>query len=157
MNKKTQPQTNALALTNMTVPDVLVQIDKALGEQETIRTTTYRTGGLVEGFSTNLKDEKEVANVIRMFSKILASEKAYNDSIRALGLNEAPVFTFKGCIVEDWKIDCQLRISIITMEDRSNKLEKAKSIVSQFLSEADKRTAALADVSKLLGISIVAD
>lgn len=138
---------------DISVPNVLAKIEKALAEQEVIRTTSYRTGGSVDGFGNNLKDEKEVGNVIRMFSKVQANAVAYNDATSTLELETTPVFTFKGSTLEDWKIDCQLRIKIITLEDRLSKLQKARDIMTQFLSEDDKKKQALADVAGLLGMS----
>lgn len=133
MSKNTE-----LAINTTKIPDVLTLLNAKLNDLKHITESNYVTSGNLDGFN-NLKEEKEVENVIKMFSVILAKETAYTSAQEELGLTSAPVFKQNGSTKEEWKKDCILRVQIINHKEQYDKLVTMKKKAATFLSQEDQK------------------
>lgn len=141
-NKENLPAVN--------IPNELEKINQKLNSLQKITETPYKTSGeLGNGFG-NLKNETKIANLISLCSMINAKEAAYNAAAAELGLQTFPEFSVNGYSSADCKSDIKLRIAVLSQQETLDKLNKAKSILSTFLSEEDKKRQALEDLKDLL-------
>ncbi|RTK92891.1 MAG: hypothetical protein EKK64_11140 [Neisseriaceae bacterium] len=128
-----------LLTTNTNIPAVLETIDKALNSMSHITGSDYVTGGNIGGFSKNLKEETDLNVLIKMAASIISRDKAYNDAAQILQLPQYPQFKVNGNHKDEWLKDIQLRIAIITNDDKIKKLQEFKDKATQFLSEEDQK------------------
>lgn len=126
---------------------ILDKLDLEISQLKAIETTTWKTNGDLEGFG-NIKSEKKIENLIRAYSFVLAKSKFYNESALALGVKTFPVFTIGGTL-EEWEHDIKLQISIVSHQDKYDKLKKAKDALSKFLSEDEQKMAILKEVAEM--------
>jgi len=121
------------------IPDVLKLINEKLKSSDDISDSKFRTSGSLEGFPTNLKDEKSIETLIRAMASVTIREDSYNEAASALELDTFPVFKLGGCSSEDWKKDIQFRIYVINNKDRIAELEALKAEASKFISVEDQK------------------
>jgi hypothetical protein len=138
-----------LAIADQSVPNILDVLKKELQEIKKVSGSNYRTSGNVDG--VNIKNETSIPNLIKVYGSIKVSEQAYNQAADDLGLVSYPQYTAQGCTVEDWKKDIDLRIKIITQEDRKKELEEAIKEMEQFLTEEDRKAQVLAKIAGIIG------
>ena len=138
-----------LAIADQSVPNILDVLKKELQEIKKVSGSNYRTSGNVEG--VNIKTETNVSNLIKVYGSIKVSEQAYNQAAEDLGLTTYPTYQVGGCTVEDWRKDIDLRIKIITQEDRRKELEEAIKEMEQFLTEEDRKAQVLAKIAGIIG------
>lgn len=151
-NDKNSESTQNLAILNAksSMPKVLQMLDEALKNVDQITGTDFVTGGNIEGFSKNLKDEKDMSTLIKMAASIISRERAYNDAASALGLQTFPQFKVNGNHKEEWLKDIKLQIAIITNSDTINKLKTFKDKAAKFLSEEDQKAILFAEMETFL-------
>jgi hypothetical protein len=142
-NKENLPAVN--------IPDVLEKINEKLASLKKITDSVYKTSGeLGNGFG-NIKNELKIQNLISLFSAITSKEAAYEKAAKDLNVNPYPEFSVNGFTVADCKSDIKLRIDILSHQEQLDKLNKAKDLVSKFLSEEDQKRMALEQLKDILG------
>jgi len=138
-----------LAIADQSVPNILDVLKKELQEIKKVSGSNYRTSGNVDG--VNIKTETNIPNLIKVYGSMKVSEQAYNQAAEDLGLTTYPTYQVGACTVEDWKKDIDLRIKIITQEDRRKELEEAIKEMEQFLTEEDRKAQVLAKIAGIIG------
>lgn len=133
------------------IPDVLSKIDSKLAELKKVTDSVYKTSGSLGNGFGDIKTEMKIQNLISLFSTICAKEKAYEAASKDLGLSTYPEFSVNGFTVADCKEDIKLRINILSHQEQLDKLNKAKELVSKFLSEEDQKRIALEQLKDILG------
>lgn len=148
MSTKTK-QTQSLSIIGQDVPNTLESIKAKLNELKLITDTPYKTTGVLTGLG-DIKTMKDSESLIKAYASVKAKEKAYNDAADELGIKSYKQFSIDGATSEQWKSDINLRINIITVEDRKNKLQTAYDKAAKFLSEEDQRAIAMKEIAALL-------
>lgn len=143
-------QENALAkLSDLSVPSVLEKLQEELKQIKSVSGSNYQTSGVIPG-GIDIKKEKSIENMIRALANINISKAAYDQAAEDLKLDSYPVYQVGGYSVENWKHDIDLRIKIITHEDRKKELEGAISKMEAFLSEEDRKSQVLKEIAGIL-------
>jgi len=140
--------TKDLTLRKTSVPTILSKLEKELENLKHISETNYRTSGIVD--NTDIKTLTKESDLIAIFGGIITREKVYNEAAKELGRTTYPIFQIGGCNTLDWKHDIDLRIQIITHEERKSNLEKAYDKMKRFLSEEDQKAIAMKEIAELL-------
>lgn len=130
-------------------PAILEKLDSALAELKRVEESPYKTSGNLEGFG-DIKSEMKIDNLVKAYSSVKGRANAYADASVDLKLSKVPAFSISGGTVDDWKHDIQLRIEIITYQDKYNKLKEAKDKLSKFLSEEDQKMMILKNLQDVL-------
>lgn len=149
MSKKSQTST-ALAVVGSDVPTLLERVNAEIAKLKHIQDSVYKTTMKDPQFG-NLKEEKLIPNLLRVFSTILGKQHYYEAAAEELGLSSYPVFHYEGSEVADWKHDILLRIAIIEQKDTLDKLNQFKERASKLLSEEDQKNLLARDMAKFLG------
>ncbi len=145
-------KTKETALTVSTnVPEILTVLEEKIKSLKAITECNYKTGGECVGFATNLKEEKKLDNIIRMFASIKGRSGAYNASADEMGLSEYPEWRESNGNVEDWKHDCLLRKAVIEHKQTLDKLNEFKDKMSKFMSAEDQKAMLMKEMEKFLG------
>lgn len=140
---------------NTQMPAVLEMLDKALQSVDKITGSDYITGGNIEGFSKNVKDEQDIANLVKMAASVISRERAYNEAAENLELSTFPQFKIGGSTKDEWIKDIKLRIAIINNSDTINKIKEFKEKTAKFLSEEDQKAILFKDMENFLkGVNI---
>ena len=139
---------NQLSIVGANVPTVLVALEKELENLKHISETNYKTAGLVD--NVDIKTLTKESDLIAIFGGIMTREKIYNEAAKELGRTTYPTFQIGGCNTSDWRHDIDLRIQIITHEERKSNLEKAYDKMKRFLSEEDQKAIAMKEIADLL-------
>ena len=143
-------QENELAkLSDLSVPSVLEKLQEELKQIKSVSGSNYQTSGVIPG-GIDIKKEKSIENMIRALANINISKAAYDQAAEDLKLDSYPVYQVGGYSVENWKHDIDLRIKIITHEDRKKELEGAISKMEAFLSEEDRKSQVLKEIAGIL-------
>jgi len=142
-NKENLPMQN--------IPDVLTKIDQKLADLKKVTDSVYKTSGALGNGFGDIKTEMKIQNLIGLYSSICAKEKAYEQAAKDLELNPYPEFSVNGFTSSDCKEDIKLRINILSHQEQLDKLNKAKELVSKFLSEEDQKRIALEQLKDILG------
>lgn len=119
---------------------------KALKGESGISTITAS----LPGFGV-VKDIKTVESVVKAHSMLTAKSNAYTASAKALGIKLAK-FPFKeqGHSLSEWVDALTVRLNSVKNEQALAKLEKAKVILKDNLSQEMKLQAGLKDIQSLL-------
>ena len=133
------------------IPDVLEKINEKLASLKKITDSVYKTSGSLGNGFGDIKTEMRIDNLIKLYSTICAKEKAYDEAAKDLGVSPYPEFSVNGFTVADCKSDIKLRIDILSHQEQLDKLNKAKDLVSKFLSEEDQKRMALEQLKDILG------
>jgi hypothetical protein len=150
--KATETKESGLVLKDaFSIPDVLKAIDAKLKSSDDISDSKFRTSGNLEGFPSNLKDEKSIETLIRAMASVTIREDSYKAAAVALELDTFPVFKLGGCSSEDWKKDIQFRIYVINNKDRIAELQALKAEASKFVSVDDQKAMFYEKLNGLLG------
>lgn len=147
-SKKTK--STELALVDQSVPSTLELLANELKALKGITESNYRTSGNLDGIG-DIKTIKEIPALIRAYGSVISREQIYNMAAEDLGLASYPTFAVGGGNVADWKHDIDLRIKIITHEDRKKELESLMSEMKSYLSQEDQKAITLAKIAKALG------
>ena len=133
-------------LPTASVPEVLTQLNEKIASLKRIEESVYKTNGEVEGFSTNIKEEMKIENLIRTYSSVKMREAGYLAAVRELGLTTFPAFVVGSGSPDDWKHDIMLRIDILTHKETLDKLNGFKEKMGKFLSEQDQKAMLLKEM-----------
>lgn len=144
MSKKKSSNLGVAVITD-SVPDAITALRKELQGLRQIAETQYKTGtsGKVEGFTSAIQDETSIDTLTKMHSCAYGKAKAYDASQARLadlmeGKFTGPVFKMNGASLEDIEQDIVLRIKVLSISQRKEKLEKLISEAEQFLTDTDK-------------------
>jgi len=149
--KATQVSESGLVLKDtFNIPDVLKAINAKLKSSDDISDSKFRTSGSLEGFPTNLKDEKSIETLIRAMASVKVREQSYNEAAVELELDTYPEFRISGSSCKDWKKDIQFRIYVINNKDRIGELEALRAEASKFISIEDQKAMFFEKLSGLL-------
>lgn len=145
-------KTTAVSIVSQDVPNTLENIKAKLNELKLITDTPYKTTGVLTMAEQkiDIKTIKDVESLIKAYSSVRAREIAYNEAADDLGIKTYKQFSINGGTSKDWKHDIDLRIQIITVEDKKNKFQKAYDKMQKFLSEEEQRAIAMKEVEALL-------
>jgi hypothetical protein len=140
-----------LAITAATpVPQVLAELDAKLKSLEHISDSKYRTIGNLGPFG-DIKTQTKIEELIKAHSYVTKKAACYDESMMILKVESCKPFEENGYSADDWVSDIKLRIDILQHKETMDKLQEAKSILSQFLSAEDQKAIAFAKVAELLG------
>lgn len=143
-------KTTAVALTSSAgIPDILGALEQEFKDLKRVAETPYQTQGQLDGFG-NIKDEKNIGNLIKAYSSVVGRSEAYDKAQVALGVKDAPEFQLNGGTVEAWKHDIQLRIQVITQDERFNQLKEFKKQAEELMDKEDKKKLLLDNLGKFL-------
>lgn len=139
MSKKDKP-TSELALPTTSVFEGIEAVNKQIEKLKHISDSVYKTNGKVPGFSTNLQNETNVSELIKMYSSVAGREAAYNSAALELLGSEAtyPVFKLEGATSLDYKADIRLRIDIINNKTRLDELTAIKKEYTELMDKQDR-------------------
>lgn len=143
-----------LTLTKSTpIPDVLAALEKEFKELKTIQETAYKTNGEAGSGFTNLQQETNIENLIRLGSVIKAKEKYYVEyAENTLGMSKYPAFQHNGFPSSAWDEDIKLKMAIIQHKERYDLLSSLKQKAEKFLSEEDQKAMLMQELSKALNL-----
>jgi hypothetical protein len=144
-NAKKSGQTMAVATIGETVPDALKAIKEELSKLQAISETSYKTGsdGKVENFPNSIQTETSIDVLVKMHSSAFGRNKAYNDSQAHLseligGNFAAPLFKINGATFDAIESDIVLRINVLSVKERKEKLETLLKEAQEFMTREDK-------------------
>lgn len=80
-----------------------------------------------------LNVERDVGKLVKIASFLRATENAYNDTARALGV-DAPAFTWSGYSIHDWLSDLKNRINRLQIDSKRKKLESLDQRLNSLVS-----------------------
>lgn len=146
---KTSKKTGVM-LADTKTADVLATLDAKISSLKAITECNYKTSGVMTGFSTNVKDETKIENLIRMGSSISLRAKAYDEFAEKLDRKTYPAFSDNGTVA-DWEHDIKLRLAVIEYKETLDKLTAYKEKMSKFLSEAEQKEMLMAEMAGFLG------
>ena len=142
-------KTMELSVTTET-PEILGKLEQEIAKLKDIESAPWKTSGVVDGFSTNIHDEKDIQTLIKMMSSVLGRERAYNDAADFLNLKTFPVYNMNGANAEQVADDIKLRINIIQHKDKLEKLKGFKEKMTSFLSQQEQKEMLLKDMERYL-------
>jgi hypothetical protein len=128
----------------------LEKIDAKLSNLGDVSESNYITEGKIDGISANIKEMKTVEDVNTAFAIILIRENGYNQSANVLGVKSLKPFTQNGFSVSAFEKDCKFRIGIITSHETRTKLEEARKIIQEQMTEEEKRAMNLEKANSIL-------
>lgn len=142
---KTKKSELSLAIVTDSVPDALGALKKELAGLKQIAETQYKTGtsGKVDGFTNAIQDETSIEVLTKMHSCAYGKSNAYNGSQARLaelmgGKFTGPTFKMNGSTFDNIEEDIVLRIKVLSITQRKQKLEGLIKEAEQFLTEKDK-------------------
>jgi hypothetical protein len=144
--KKTNTE---VSIVGQDVPTVLDTIKEKLNSLKAITDTPYKTSGNLTGIG-DIKTLKDIGSLIKSYASVKAKENAYNAAADDLGIKNYPLFSLDGGTAAQWKHDIDLRIQIITVEDKKNKYQKAYDTMQKFLSEEEQKAIVMKEMASLL-------
>ena len=90
--------------------------------------------------------------LVRILGFLKRQEEDYIMGAKEAGLTTYPPFQWNGFTYDLWKSDIILRSRILTQKEEEDKLQKAISTLSKYMSEEDNLQKDLEDVSGWLGL-----
>lgn len=140
MEKQTKKNNETgLIVAETPVADILAKIEKEIKKYKNITDTPWITKGDVTGFSTNIRNETLIANLIRMGSSLEIRKEAYDKFAKKANLETYPVFEDNGFQIDAIEKDIILRIDMINQKDTIDTLQGFKKEVTGFLTEEEKK------------------
>lgn len=111
-------------------------------------TSTIKVG--LPGFGL-VKDISDVESLVKAHSMLTAKSNAYKNSLKALDL-KATKYPFKeqGHTLSEWEKELKVRLNTVKNEQALRKLEEAKTILEDNLSQDMKLQAGLKKIQGLL-------
>ncbi len=137
--KKAESKSVAIISTNSS----LERLKNELASLTKISETPYKTDGKIDGIPSNIQQETNIANLIKMYGSVKERARAYKESAEELQINTFPQFNLNGNTLESYKHDIQLKIAIITIDERRKQLEGLVKEGEEFLTKEDKYEAYL--------------
>ncbi len=137
-------------LTVTPVPTALDILRDELSALKTITETEYRTDGKVDSFSGNIKEEKNVDTLIKMWSVVRTRAKFYNEAQEDLDVKEAKPFAMGGFGADAFKADIKLRIAVLKHSERKAELEALVTEGVSYLTKDDQHKIYMAKVAAAL-------
>lgn len=101
--------------------------------------------------AANIHVEASVKNLIGYAAHLTEKERAYNQAVTALGIDDAPKFTWDGFSVADWLEDIKTRINKIQIASKKKKLEVLESRLNAIISPELKAELELEAIAEELG------
>lgn len=149
MSSKTK-STKMEVLAKTDTPEILTKLESEIAKLKDIESAPWKTSGVVDGFSTNIHDEKNIKTLIKMMSAVLGRETAYNNAQDFLGRKSAPAYDMNGANASQIKDDINLRIDIIEHKDKLEKLKGFKDKMTSFLSQQEQKEMLLNEMKSYL-------
>jgi len=146
---KATTATVELATIGANVPEIMQVLDAKLKTMDDVRESKYKTSGVLD--SVDIKKEKNIEALIRIYGSVMARESIYNESAKELGITTYPSFEISGGSSADWKADIKLRIKVINQKETVDKLVEYKDKMSKFLSEQDQKDMLMKEMSDFFG------
>ena len=100
--------------------------------------------------SCDLTKCKDVGQILTVVGFLKNRSELYELGAKEMGLSEYPVFRWQNYELEDWMHDLKHRLDFINSADRLRKLSDAKRLLSNHVSEEQKRQNDLNKVKDLL-------
>lgn len=140
MTKENPSSTEMVTMDHLSIPDVISGINTEIEKMKDIENASsrYKTNLDLKPFG-NLKDIKNVEDLIKAYSYITNKAKAYDEAATELQLKDIKPFKEGGYGVEEWKADITLQIKVLTHSDRLKELQKLKKEAESFISQEDKK------------------
>jgi hypothetical protein len=141
MSETTKTEQGLTTLDQFQVPDIITQLDNQIKKIGNIETSSYRTNMILSDFGNlNLKEVKNLEDLVKAHSYIRGKALRYNESLEELGIQgTAKPFTEDGYSLEEWTQDILLQVNILTHKERLIELKKLKKEAEQFISAEDKK------------------
>lgn len=98
----------------------------------------------------NLNQLLDTGMLLKILGKFIQMKESYEIAVIHLDLKEFPVCNYMGYSVETWIEDIEFRIKLLINSTQITKPEESKRKLETFLSEEDRLSATLLDISKLL-------
>ena len=134
-----------LILVDTKTADVLATLDAKIASLRAITECNYKTSGIMANFTTNVKDETKIENLLRMGSSITLRAEAYDKFAAKIARKTYPTFSDNGTVA-DWEHDIKLRLSVIEYKETLDTLNTYKEKMSKFLSEAEQKEMLMTDM-----------
>lgn len=138
------------------VPAMLKIVEEQIKQLRGNEPKTNRTTKAPDGFPKSVNECTTVDDLIKMHSFIVAKDKFYQDSVKALGLNPKNYPTkISGYSVKTWIDDIKFRLNEVKNKTKLEKLNKVKSLLERNLSEEEKfkkEMQEMAEIVKDLGV-----
>jgi hypothetical protein len=143
-------KTNAVALNVPSVMDGIEVLNTKIESLKHIQESVYKTTGKIGGFNNNIKDEMNIAELIKMGSSVQAREDHYNSyAMKALKLKTFPVFKLDGHTLEEITADITLRIAILENKERLDNLNELKKEYTELMDKEDRKAILAAKLAQL--------
>lgn len=135
------------------VTDVIDAINAKIKALKHIQDSVYKTPGNVQTSAgqKNIKDEKNITELVKAFASIKARATAMEDAYAELGMKEFPVVKVDGGTVEEWKDDIILRIQIIEQKETLDELNTYKKEWEELMDKEDRKELLLKKMKKFAG------
>lgn len=141
---KSTSKLEVMAPTN--TAELLKKFEGEIKKLERIDSAPWKTSGKIPGFSTNLKEETSIPQLIKMYSSVKGRENAYNEAAEDLGSTTYPTFDFRengdktgeGNAISV-KEDVQLRIDILEQKGKLDQLKALRDEAKTFLTKEEQK------------------
>lgn len=100
--------------------------------------------------TVNLHVERDLQTLIKIVGFISGKRQEYEYAVGALGIENAPAFTWNGYSAEDWTGDVKLRIGKIQVNAKRQKLAELESRLNQIVSPELRQQMELEAIAKEL-------
>jgi hypothetical protein len=148
-----QKQSMALQATS-NVSEFLVALDSQIADLKKVQETPYKTNGRItrgNGSVLDIKECKDIAELVGAYSGILFRSKAFEEAYSDLGIDKYPAIKIEGYTPEEWKSDILLRKSVIEYQDKYNTLTQMKKEWEDLMDKEDKKALLFSKMEKVLG------
>lgn len=151
-NQKNNTAETALVIpTTGSTAEKLDFLNAALKKVKTVESSKWKSSGkirLATGETLDLKTPANIteAQLIKAYASINARATAYEEACDALYNGNGPLFTEDGASKEDLLHDIKLCAQIKSQKDITDKLVEFKKKLEGFMSEAEKKALAEAEM-----------
>lgn len=134
----------------------LKKIEKKLANMGAGATPTWKAAGCnfkigeLDPNTMNIHASTDMSYLIKALAKMNRVKAEFFGTLEALDIPITPTCTWVGRDINDWIHDLTTRIKQVAYATKVNDLTQAKSRLETFLSEEDRLTKTLTDVSLLL-------
>lgn len=140
------------------IPGALATVDAKIKELKGNIDAGKRTNGKLDGFTKSVFDEDDLNVLIRMHASVVARQKAFDDSRKALlehehvkgKITRLPSFSISGASAEAWENDIAIRLREVATKKELDKLNQVRKKLSEHLSEEEKFKNLLGEIGSIL-------
>lgn len=130
--------------------NVIEAIDAKITSIKRISESPFKTAMVLDSPFGDLKNERKVDTLIRAAGSIIGMGDHYEKAAKALKVETYPTFMLKGCRVEDWLHDINLRIQIVNQEETLKELESLRAEMGQFMTAEERKEVVLEKMKKFM-------